>query len=268
MMNVDTSDWLALDMSASQDPILIGGDTTQLTTQMVRTDGTTKMPLSALDLAGIQGAWFNYTPSVNLQTPAMGTLNGNKFASGDQVGDAQFTDTQFDDQTPTTKVTILSDRPAPIGPERPSLPGGPAALAPLEQVVIPVTGNSLVDLICGSLSQLVLPNGNSVTIPSLTPCTMQASLQPEAIEALPNPLPDGVQFVDALAVTLVDSGGNALDMLPNESLLQVSFAGQQVNETANLAIYWWDGNAWHEVPAIGFGVTETNHTGLFVLAAK
>lgn len=285
--NAVATNWLALDMTPSNDPINSGGEISQLTTQMVVTDGTTKTPLTDPELAAIQAAWFNYTSAPVLNTPILGTLNGDTFTSGEYGGDAQFSDTKFDDQTPTTKITIIGppapvDPIVPIVPENPNDPsvpanpgsppmtanqGSPAAPAPIPQIVIPVTGDNLVDLVCGGPSQLVLENGSNVIIPSLTPCTMQASFKQEAIEGLPGPLPEGVEFVNALSVTVV-SDGNGLDALPQEALLQVSFAGQQVNETGSLAIYWWDGNAWQEVPMNSIGSAVSNNTGLFVLVTK
>lgn len=285
--NAVATNWLALDMTPSNDPINSGGEISQLTTQMVVTDGTTKTPLTDPELAAIQAAWFNYTSAPVLNTPILGTLNGDTFTSGEYGGDAQFSDTKFDDQTPTTKITIIGppapvDPIVPIVPENPNDPsvpanpgsppmtanqGSPAAPAPIPQIVIPVTGDSLVDLVCGGPSQLVLENGSNVIIPSLTPCTMQASFKQEAIEGLPGPLPEGVEFVNALSVTVV-SDGNGLDALPQEALLRVSFAGQQVNETGSLAIYWWDGNAWQEVPMNSIGSAVSNNTGLFVLVTS
>ncbi len=268
--NVDFSEWLYLDMTPSKDPITTGGDTTQLTTQMVSTDGTSNTLLTNPDLLGIQSSWFKYSSNVTLNTPGMGTLSGDTFTSESQAGDAGFSDTQFDDQTPTTKVTIITARALalnPAGANAPGNPDAPAPPAPIQQAVIPVTGDGLVNLLCGGASQLTLANGNTVRIPSLTPCTMQASLQSEAVEALPGPLPDGVQFVDALAVSVVD-GGNALENLPQESLIQVNFAAPQIQAANSLAVYWWNGNAWQEVPANNLGVTETNSTGVFVLVMK
>ncbi len=267
---VDFSQWLALDITASKNPIMVNGDTTQLTTDIVSTDGTSNTPLANTDMLGIQSYWFKYSSNVTLNTPGMGTLNGNTFASGGQAGEAGFSDIQFDDQTPTTKVTIITGRALPLnppGPNPPGNPGGSAAPAPVQQAVIPVTGDSLVNLLCGGASQLLLANGNTVLIPALTPCTMQASLQSEAKETLPGPLPDGVQFVDALAVSVID-GGNPLDSLPQESLMQIDFAAPQVQANGSLAVYWWNGNAWQEVPATNSGIAETNSTGVFALVTK
>ncbi|GEM_PF-2205997 len=136
---------------------------------------------------------------------------------------------------------------------------------------IPVTGNSLVRLDAGVINNFVMRDGDMVMFPTLVQKGLKAALAAETLKTLPAALPEEMAFVDAMSVTLVN-GGKALDKLPEENKIMVSFEHDpefvSCEGDGALAILHWDEEkGWQEVGANSLEAYSAK-TGIFALVRR
>ncbi len=133
---------------------------------------------------------------------------------------------------------------------------------------IPVTGNGLVEVAYNAVSDFLMKDGDTITVPHLGH-GIKASIMSEVEKALPADLPDNFHFVDALSITLL-KGSEVMEKLPNKAELLVSFAKDAEFEMADrtLSILRWDeSKGWTEIAQNSLDAI-SNLPGLFVLSTK
>jgi len=141
-------------------------------------------------------------------------------------------------------------------------------ILPLHTVNITGGENTGLDCTQYSGTELILPNQDSAIFPC--PLSDSASLASFTADKLPGTLPDGNTFVSAFATGVLNNGSS---QSPVNGLITVSFTIPDNMKDANLAILYWDGSQWVEVPgghvtADGHFEALTNLTGTFVLVSK
>ena len=132
-----------------------------------------------------------------------------------------------------------------------------------------VTGGEGTGLDCTQYdgTQLILPDNNSALFPC--PISDSASLGSLTSDKLPGTLPGGDTFVSGVTTSVIKNGASSS---PVESQIAVSFTVPDNMKNANLAILYWDGGKWVEVPGHmtpdGHFVATTDLIGTFVLVTK
>jgi hypothetical protein len=133
-----------------------------------------------------------------------------------------------------------------------------------------VTGGEATGLDCTQYSgtELILPDNDSALFPC--PVSDSASLGALTSDSLPGALPSGDTYVSAFSTGVTQDGTS---VSPVSGPITVSFAVPDNMKNANLAILYWDGSKWVEVPgghmtADGHFEAPTNFTGTFVLVSK
>jgi len=159
--------------------------------------------------------------------------------------------------------------------------GGGKGGSGLPGSIIPVTGGGSAEFNCELFSSttLVLANGDSVTFKC--PISGSGALSPLGSDALPGGLPEGVTYASGLnAVPSPDGSDTALD-----GQVVISFIVPEGQESAELAILYWNGSEWVDLKDATFddgrevvnggGKTGdghfqaiTNFSGTFVLVTK
>ena len=116
-------------------------------------------------------------------------------------------------------------------------------------------------------TQLILPNNNSALFPC--PISDSASLGASSSDKLPGTLPGGNTFVSGVTTSVIKNGASSS---PVNGSISVSFTVPDNMKDSKLAILYWDGGKWVEVPGHmtpdGHFESQTNLTGTFVLVSK
>ncbi|GEM_PF-4878022 len=134
-------------------------------------------------------------------------------------------------------------------------------------VTVPVTGSSgPVNLACGSTTILEMDNGGMVSFPKIDPCDLVVTVKPASLEELPASLPEGVTFVDATTVTVVQNGA-ALEFLPANKKVTISFANNTdaLGDRFLSVLHWDEETGWKEVSFDSRLKAYSDVTGIFVL---
>ena len=134
---------------------------------------------------------------------------------------------------------------------------------------IPVTGGSLFDISCiDPAINTLTPPGAKITFINL--CGYQAVLDEALENGLPEALPDGVAFVNGVAITLLQDN-EQVNPLPADASILLGLP-TLANAEGEFAILYWDGGKWAELDTQdsgdGFAEVFSTLTGTFVLVAK
>lgn len=136
---------------------------------------------------------------------------------------------------------------------------------------IPVTGNNLVNVSKGVITNFVLKSGDAVKFPSLSQSGLKTALSAETIKTLPGALPENNVFLEAISVAVVNNG-KALDIIPENAKITVSFSHDveyaMCDGDGALAIMHWDeSKGWQEIAANTLE-TASAQPGVFALVRR
>ncbi len=101
-------------------------------------------------------------------------------------------------------------------------------------------------------------------------CGLDFQLEEVKANVLPGVLPGGFSYIAGMDVG-VSSGGQVVEELPVGGKITLKFPIPDGADEASLAVFFWNGSAWVEVPGgrivDGFYVVEVNQPGIYVLAS-
>jgi hypothetical protein len=149
----------------------------------------------------------------------------------------------------------------------------------IEEVVIPVTGNSddsskLFDISNSSCSNSTYTrqlDGMRVTFTNLCGDYYQGLVDKAELNDLRDDLPDGQSYLSGLSVHVLKAG-RAVRPLPNDANLSIEFQIPDDSQVEDLAILYWDSTQWVEIDAQptadGYLQTNSSYGGMFILVKK
>lgn len=115
------------------------------------------------------------------------------------------------------------------------------------------SNNKSEDSLCAknSITILQLPSGNNLEVHC--PISGTLSVKDQTRKGLPAPLPDGMNFVAGINITLSQQDGVSTQVIADSGHVEPSFAVPADQAGGNLVILFWDASAnkWVELPVFG-----------------
>jgi len=166
--------------------------------------------------------------------------SGSIFAIGTKTVTCAAVDRDHNINSGSFSVTVL---PKPAS-------GGAGAPAPLSTSFIPVTGEKVVDLVCGTLSTLQTPNGMKAEFLSVL-CGYRVSFNDD----LANTLPGNLTGTFTHGVTLqIFVHGTPLKLVPENASVRISFPMPKDSKASDYTVLYWNmdlnngAGGWMELP--------------------
>jgi hypothetical protein len=133
-----------------------------------------------------------------------------------------------------------------------------------------VTGGNLFTIGCNDPAIYFFSQVN-VRVSFVKLCDFEASIEFIQASGFPGKLPKGASFINGLN-TRVFQNGQSVDPLPAGAQITIEFLIPKDELNFSLAILFWDGSQWVEVPshktADGFLSATLDHGGMFILIKK